>query len=165
MTQEIFNELLRYESGQLFWRVKPAKQIAAGARAGTNMSHKYRQVKTAYGYFLEHRIIWIMHNGSIPEGMNVDHKDRNPANNVIENLRLATQTQNMWNTPMKRTNKSGYKGVSYSKDKNKWIAQIGASGMKKHLGYYETPELASAAYQRAANKLHGEFANNNTACV
>jgi len=165
MTRDIFNNLFRYEGGQLFWKIKPAKQIAAGARAGTNMKNRYRQVQTGYGLFLEHRIIWIMHYGPIPEGFTVDHEDRNPANNEISNLRLATHTQNMWNTVAKKTNRSGFKGVSYSKGKNKWIAQIGVNGMKKHLGYFETPELANEAYVNAAKLYHGSFANKEVICA
>ena len=44
-----------------------------------------------------HRIIWIIHKGEIPEGMEVDHKDRNRANNYLGNLRLLTHSQNIRN--------------------------------------------------------------------
>lgn len=41
-----------------------------------------------------HRQVWIYHNGDIPQGYVIDHIDRNRANNQIENLRLATQSEN-----------------------------------------------------------------------
>jgi hypothetical protein len=46
---------------------------------------------------LAHRIIWTMQVGRIPEGMNIDHKNRNAFDNRLTNLRLATDCQNMWN--------------------------------------------------------------------
>lgn len=166
MTKETVTELLRYDDGMVFWKVKPAKQIAAGVRAGTRMAKGYRIIKTPHGYFLEHRLVWIYFNGSIPEGMNIDHIDGDPSNNRIENLRIATFTQNMWNVKLNKSNKCGFKGVSYSKDKKKWIAQISANGTKKHLGYFDTPEQASEEYKRQSEKLHGDFSSyKNRICA
>lgn len=159
MTKEILNELFQYREGQIFWKIKPAKQIAIGARAGTTMSHKYRQVQLRYGLILEHRIIWIMHFGEIPEGFTIDHIDHNPSNNSIGNLRIATFAENTWNSKKSKNNTSGFKGVYFSKDKNKWTSQIGANGVTKHLGYFDTAESAHEVYKQAANKLHKEFAN------
>lgn len=53
------------------------------------------------------RIIWVMHHGPIPEGMEIDHIDRDPSNNHLDNLRLVSRLQNMANSGMHRTNKSG----------------------------------------------------------
>lgn len=45
-------------------------------------------------YFMEHRVIWVWHNGAIPAGLVINHKDYNRANNAIENLELLTQKEN-----------------------------------------------------------------------
>ena len=37
-------------------------------------------------YFCEHRVVWVWHNGAIPDGMVINHKDYNRSNNHIENL-------------------------------------------------------------------------------
>lgn len=58
------------------------------------------------------RIIWVMHHGPIPEGMEIDHIDRDPSNNHLDNLRLVSRIQNMANSGMHKTNKSGICGVS-----------------------------------------------------
>lgn len=58
------------------------------------------------------RIIWVMHHGPIPEGMEIDHIDRDPSNNHLDNLRLVSRIQNMTNSGMHKTNKSGICGVS-----------------------------------------------------
>lgn len=94
-----------------------------------------------------------------PMGTEVDHKDRNGLNNVRSNLRLATVRQNQGNSGLRITNSSGYKGVHWSKNKNRWVAQIRSGGSKKKsLGCYSTAEEAAKAYDRAAIKEFGEFA-------
>ena len=45
-------------------------------------------------YFMEHRVIWVWHNGAIPKGLVINHKDFNRANNAIDNLELMTQKEN-----------------------------------------------------------------------
>lgn len=45
-------------------------------------------------YFMEHRVIWVWHNGAIPKGLVINHKDYNRANNDIANLELMTQKEN-----------------------------------------------------------------------
>lgn len=45
-------------------------------------------------YFCEHRVIWVWINGSIPEGMQINHKDYNRGNNNISNLEVVTAKEN-----------------------------------------------------------------------
>lgn len=65
-----------------------------------------------------HRLIWVMFNGNIPEGMTVDHIDRNPSNNQIENLRLVEHKINCRNRSKYSNNKTGFNGVSYFEPKD-----------------------------------------------
>lgn len=88
----------------------------------------------------------------------VDHKDRDKSNNRRDNLRLATRSQNLQNMGISPRNTSGYKGVDYRTKSGKWRAQIRTqNGDKKHLGLFDTPELASEAYEKSAKEIHGEF--------
>ena len=64
------------------------------------------------------------------------------------------------NIPKLRNNTSGYKGVSYAKRQKKWVARTSVEGRDKHLGYFNTPELAYEFYCLATEMLHGSFANN-----
>lgn len=89
----------------------------------------------------------------------VDHIDGNGLNNMRSNLRLATRTENVRNSKRPVTNTSGYKGVSWHKARNKWRATIQVNNKHIHLGLFDTPEEAYAAYCEAAIKYHGEFAN------
>lgn len=43
---------------------------------------------------MEHRVVWCWHNGAIPNGLVVNHKDYNRSNNLIDNLELLTQKEN-----------------------------------------------------------------------
>ena len=89
----------------------------------------------------------------------VDHLNGNRLDNRRCNLRICTHAQNMRNKGAHPSNTSGFKGVSYLKRSGKWKAVIYSDKKQKHLGTFETPELAHEAYKRAAIQLHGEFAN------
>ena len=89
----------------------------------------------------------------------IDHKCGNRSCVNPDHLRLATPSQNTYNQKLSAANKSGYKGVSWEKGKNKWVAQIGYDNSPHFLGYFDTAIEAHAAYCAAAIKFHGEFAN------
>ncbi len=58
----------------------------------------------------------------------VDHIDREPTNNNVDNLRWVSQQENLMNQNKRRTNTSGYSGVSFYKHSNKWRTQLMAVG-------------------------------------
>lgn len=93
--------------------------------------------------------------------MDIDHKNRNPLDDRIENLREVTISQNMCNRGITKTGKenSKYKGVYWKKSTRKWEAKIGVNGKYINLGScHDNPEEAYEAYLEAAKKYHGEFA-------
>jgi len=61
--------------------------------------------------FMVHRIIWILHNGPIPDDLVVDHVNGNPFDNRIANLSLKTSRENNQNVKMSTKNTSGHSGV------------------------------------------------------
>ena len=88
----------------------------------------------------------------------VDHIETGETlNNQERNLRVATRSQNNCNRRMRRDNTSGFKGVSWSKLKSLWVAQIGIDRRNVRLGFFPTKEEAHASYCEAAERLHGEF--------
>lgn len=103
-----------------------------------------------------HRIILKASPGQI-----IDHKNGNGLDNRKSNLRFCTHTQNMRNRAKSTTNKVGFKGVSWSKARGKFEAQITVDRKIKHLGFYECPFKAARAYDAAAIEFHGEFAKTN----
>ena len=89
----------------------------------------------------------------------VDHIDGNTLNNQRSNLRTCTQGENMRNQKISSRNTSGIKGVSWSKNRERWLACIKGNGKQIYLGHFICPLMAKLAYNKAAVKYHGEFAN------
>ena len=73
-------------------------------------------------------------------------------------LREATRSENKCNSFMYKNNTSGYKGVYWQKSAQKWHARIWSNNKLEYLGLFDSPEEAYAAYCKAAEELHGEFA-------
>ena len=96
-----------------------------------------------------------------PDGLDTDHIDRSGLNNQRANLRHCTESQNQYNTSVPNNNTSGFKGVTWHRARQKWQAQIQANGEHIHLGLFKTAEAAAHAYDKAALRLHGNFANIN----
>ena len=83
----------------------------------------------------------------------VDHFDKNPLNNNLENLRWITHSGNQRNKNKRNNCSSKYIGVSWYKRDKKWRADIKIEGKKKHLGYFETEEEAHLIYEKKRNEL------------
>ena len=89
----------------------------------------------------------------------VDHINGNGLDNRRANLRLATVSQNNWNSKSGfNRGKSKYKGVRWHKRRQKWAAGISMYRRKQHLGYFTDQKQAAKAFDKAAKELHGEFA-------
>lgn len=95
-----------------------------------------------------------------PEGMVVDHINRNGLDNRKANLRICSQSENLANA-RGRGGHSNYKGVTWFKPANLWMAQIRVQGEHKYLGYFKEEEEAARAYDKAALEHFGEFARLN----
>ena len=96
--------------------------------------------------------------GEACAGLQVDHIDGNGLNDQQPNLRVCTKAENGCNQQLRKTTISGFKGVSWITDEQRWRAQIGVGGRRLHLGRFDTPEEAHAAYCAAAIRSYGEFA-------
>ena len=161
-------ERLTYDpkTGALRWRERPQSHFAceqawsawnikyALMDAGTK-SKGYLIVKMDGSAYSAHRIAWKLFSGEEPPPT-IDHRDCNPANNIWENLRPATRSQQMWNARANRNNTLGKRGV-YLHRSGRCVARINYKRVAYCLGLFDTIEEASAAYERAARELHGEF--------
>lgn len=167
ITQQELKEVLFYDpiTGVFTWRqnIIYKRGVAKGAvakytqgkRAGGVEHYGYRRIKINGKTYKEHRLAWLYMYGAFPP--HIDHKDGVRDNNRIENLRLATNSQNACNRSKSIKNTSGYKGVDFSRASKKWRARIMKNGKRITVGYYDTPEEAAENYRIAAKEIHGAF--------
>lgn len=157
-SSDYLQKLFTYRDGVLFHTGARARTVM-GAAVGTRCKRGYYTCTIDYVLYQVHRLIYIMHNGSIPEGLVVDHINGNPSDNRIENLQAITQHQNCIKQRLHNpSNKSGYRGVSWFKRDSKWVAAIKHNGISYNLGTYAEAIDAAIAYDEAAKEKFGTYA-------
>jgi hypothetical protein len=139
ISKQYLHERFTYCDGELYWKTVFSNRLTVGQLAGDKDGRGYRRVMLGKQHYKMHRLIWIMFNGDIPDGLLVDHIDRNISNNKIENLRLLTKSMN--------TRNRGAKGVHYDATRNKWVAQASVNNTSVLLGRFDTKEAAEAEYK------------------
>ena len=92
------NEVLSYKHGRLYWKKSFKGRVKMGDIAGYELPSRYRTVWINSKQYYEHRIIWIMHHGDIPIGLEIDHINLTRNDNRIENLRAVSRSENMRHT-------------------------------------------------------------------
>lgn len=101
-----------------------------------------------------------LHRFLYPELDVIDHINHNKLDNRACNLRLATRTENLYNSVAQKNNLSGFKGVKTS-NKGHFEARIRHSGKTIYIGGFKDPIEAAKAYDEKAKELHGQFAYLN----
>ena len=155
LTQQRLKELLSYdpETG-LFINLTQRSNVKAGAVAGNKRKDGYIRITVDKKSYFAHRLALFYMYGYFSV-LQIDHINQIKSDNRIINLRLVTAQQNQQNVSKPHVdNKSGYLGVSWNKNKKKWIAQITANKEFKYLGCFNSPEEASEEYLKAKQKLH-----------
>jgi hypothetical protein len=106
-----------------------------------------------------HAIVYILVNGNIPEGYNIDHIDCERINNHSSNLQITTQREQNQGKAIHRIDG---KLVGTSKRGNRFEASIKVKGNTISLGRYDTKEEASNAYFKAVELLNEGKTINET---
>lgn len=174
ITLDYLNECFIYDNGRLIWKDRPENHFStrqgwsifhnryAGNEAGTLSNNKNARrclIRLCSFPFWRSRLVWAIHNNCEWPQV-IDHVNRNQLDDRIENLRIATRSQNAQNQSLLASNNSGLKGVYWNKTIRKWHAQIRVNGKRIHVGCYLSPEEAHAAYMSVARKYCGEFATD-----
>lgn len=159
---ELIREWLSYdEATGLFKWIKESRpdRPLLGEIAGTR-SRKYVLISVpGFRRIAASNLAWILIHGSIPADREIDHKDGNTRNDAIDNLRLATSSQQKQNRNVQANNKSGLKGAYFHacRKGKKWRSQIKVGDKLIFLGYFHTAEEAHRAHARASAEHFGEF--------
>lgn len=173
LTADVLRSLFASDSisGKLFWKRRD-RHLFSNEQSCSAWNTKYagKEALTAiggHGYhhgsalgvaLRAHRVMWCLHNGSIPKGMEIDHIDRVKTNNSLSNLRIATRSQNARNTSGHNSRRvSEFKGVRRSAN-GKWDAVSSDDSGSVYLGRFPNQQLAAEAYNSYVSESHGEFA-------
>jgi hypothetical protein len=130
------------------WGSKPA-----GSVIGCLSPQGYWQIGVCGRTYAAHRLAWLYMTGDWPAG-DIDHINRTRADNRFTNLRAVSRSENLQNARRRDNNTSGYTGVSWSKSKKRWRANIMVLGRPLNLGYFKNIADAVAAREKAASQLH-----------
>ena len=159
LTAERLRELLSYdpETGVFTWVARPAQYILAGAVAGGVNNEGYWMIKIDGRTYSGHRLAWLWVKGEWPSS-DIDHKNLDKSDNRFSELRLATESQNLANSKVRKDNTTGLKRVGWHKRDRVWYSNIQINGKQKYLGSFKCPAAAYFAYIIAADNAFGEFA-------
>ena len=157
----------RWKEGIAHWRaglpagtltkLRPNSVTHVVIGIGTTSERRYSEIGIRKRVYKAHRLAWLYVYGEWPD-REIDHINTDGTDNRIVNLRLATGFENSANRSTRIDNKSGIKGVSWSKRNSKWLVHIGHNGKVLHLGLFDTIEAAREVREAAARRLHGSFA-------
>jgi hypothetical protein len=159
LPQDYLQKLFTYDSseGHLIWKInRTMGRKTKGKRFGFDEKGGRRKGMINKKTYRESLLIWMFHYGDIPKGMYVDHIDRNPSNNKLDNLRLATPLQNVVNREKQYNATSKYTGV-YKSGKDTWAMRCGGV----YYGIFSSEIEAAKKYNEVALMNWGEFANIN----
>lgn len=141
-----------------FEKVSSFRWHARSRKGGKNRFYAAGRAKQDREKVYMHRIVM-----SPPPGKDVDHINGDGLDNRRENLRVCTRSENLRNRGKQANNTTGYKGVHFFKAARLFTASVQYDGKSFHLGYFKTALEAAKAYDEAARKIHGEFAQLNGA--
>lgn len=154
---ELLNSLFIYnpETGRIFHAIDKRGGngcivAAAGAPADSYIgNHGYRVISLKVDgkarKLLAHRVAYVLLHGMIPDGLRVDHVNRDRTDNAAVNLRLVTPQQNSHNR----------KALGFGRYRvNQFRARIECAGREVFLGNFSTPDAARSAYLAAKTKHH-----------
>lgn len=151
LDQKWLQELLHYDprTGVWTWLDPPNHNTRLRGQVAGYVRHDgYTLIRIGGRAYYASRLAFLYMTGEWPKD-EVDHVDRNPANDRWSNLREATSSENKWN---RDTSYAGYRGV-YPCGRN-WQAMAGGL----YLGFFKDLEEALAARDIAAREMAGSFA-------
>lgn len=162
LTYEVVRDLLEYFPDTGFMvRRKNTRGARAGQKCERINELGYSVICIGDRQYLAHRVVWLYTYGEWPN-LPIDHINGNRSDNRVENLRLATHSDNQKNRKKGKNNTSGYVGVSWSASHKKWLSSTVLNGKSKFLGRYSTKEEAAIAYINFAKVEHGKYYRDNT---
>jgi len=163
LTQSELRDLLEYnyETGVFRRKQRTSKRIYIGDVAGYLDKSGYVYIKLLSEPWAAHRLAWLYVYGQFP-CFQIDHINHKKSDNRIINLRDVTNSDNQKNSTLRKSNRSGFPGVFWNKNTNKWNASIMSQGKRFHLGSFDNKEDAVLSRKEAEIKhlFHANHGSN-----
>jgi hypothetical protein len=154
--QDLLNAFDYHEDGYFIRKISTYKKDNAGTRVGGVPNKRgYKRISILNIRMREHRAIFLWHYGYLPEI--VDHINNNPSDNRIENLRAATNSENLCNRGHQKNSSTKIKNIYLTRN-NTYNVQIKKNNVINYIGTFKTLDDALEAKIKYLNVLHGEFA-------
>ena len=154
-SKETLESIFTYSDGKLLWKEDRGPRFKAGTRAGsvnTGVRSGYRRISINKSLYQEHRLVWILFNGDIPEEYQIDHINQDRTDNRIENLRLVSHRTNIAHHT--RGVISGTPNVHWVGSKERWCVRFHVDGKDKYFGYYADLDQAVERAEQVRNTLN-----------
>ncbi|QGH77238.1 homing endonuclease [Escherichia phage BEK1-1] len=153
-----WHDYYEYSNGDLY-RKNHRVSSYNGVKAGYIDLRGYVRTKLFSKMTFAHRVIWEMHNGEVPKGMEIDHINGVKHDNRIENLRCVDRWVNCKNAAMRKDNTSGVTGVYFinkiKRDGKPWLVQIQIDKNRVYKTFYTKEEAVS--YAKSVYEGNPEF--------
>ena len=142
-------------TGLFVWCVRTSNRVRVGEIAGTVRKDGRRVIKIDGRLYLANRLAWLYVKGVWPQGV-IDHRDTNPSNDRIRNLRDVAHAVNIQNRAgaTSANLSTGVLGVC-KRGPEKFSAQIVVLGKYHHLGTFSTLDAAVKARKEGKRVHHG----------
>jgi AP2 domain. len=157
VSAEYLRDLFDYnaETGELVY--KELRGSCLPGRVAGSLHHSgYRKMFLLGRFYAVHRLVWLHVHGMYPTKY-LDHINRVPTDNRIENLREATALENAQNKPIACKSKSGVRGVFWLEKTKRWFVRLTVDGKYRHFGTFIEKEEAIKA-RMEASRIHHPFA-------
>lgn len=146
VTRERLIELLDYDFDTGLFTHKATRPGVRGGRvAGSASGNGHIKIIVDGRHCHAHNLAWLVVTGEWPIG-ELDHRNGVKSDNSWGNLRDGTHAENMQNKAKYRNNTTGYTGVTFHKATGRFAASIRLNGKTNHLGLFDDPAEAGAAY-------------------
>lgn len=156
LTAKYLRQVLTYNpaTGEFVWNQSRGR-VAAGHIAGCARPDGYTLIRIDGSPYLAHRLAYLWMTGK-PASSQIDHKNLDRQDNRWCNLRCATHAENVANSPKRKNNTTGYKGVVLHKP-GVYRARIKLGGVTTHLGLFKSAKKAAEAYNAFARKHYKSY--------
>lgn len=128
-----------------YFRDFAGHRVGCVKKDGKNLYYIYLKLNGRHYY--AHQIIWALNYGYYASA--IDHVDGDGLNNDLVNLEETDNTKNGRNKQRSSINTSGYTGVYWNKNAEKWQASVWIDGKCKHLGVFTDVEVAAKVAKQA----------------